>query len=109
MFQNYNIKYRSGHSLVVFWLGLGAFTAAARVQSLGLGTEIPYQATGCRRQTKQTNKPQKRVPIVAQQKWIQLVSTRMQVQPLASLSGSGSSVAISCGVGRRRNSDLALL
>ena len=33
----------------------------------------------------------------------------MQVQSLASLSGSRSSAAVSCGVGRRHGWDLALL
>ena len=38
---------------------------------------------------------------MAQQKQIQLVSMRMQVQFLAVLSGSGSSIAMSCGMGYR--------
>ena len=44
--------------------------------------------------------PHRGVPPVAQRSPTQLVSTRMQVQSLASLSS---------GVGRRRGSDLALL
>ena len=36
---------------------------------------------------------------MVQQKLIQLVSMRMWVPPLASLSGWGSGVAMSCGVG----------
>ena len=43
------------------------------------------------------------------QKQIQLVSMRMRVQSLLSLSGLGSCIAISCGLGRRCSSDLALL
>ena len=42
-------------------------------------------------------------------KLIRLGTIRLWVQPLASLSGLGSSVAVSCGVGRRRSSDPALL
>ena len=45
------------------------------------------------------------VPVMAQQKQILLGTMRLQVQSLASLSGS----AMSHGVGRRRGSDLALL
>ena len=49
------------------------------------------------------------IPFVAQQKEIQLVPMRMQVQSLASLSGwLSSGVALSCGVGHRHGSDLAL-
>ena len=44
-------------------------------------------------------KPPLGVPAVAQQKRIQLVSKRKQVQSLALLSGGGSGVAISCGIG----------
>ena len=46
---------------------------------------------------------------MAQQKQIQLGTMRLQVWSLASLSGLGSGVAVSCGVGRRRGSDLGLL
>ena len=46
---------------------------------------------------------------MAQWKQICLVSMRKQVQSLALLSGLGSGVAASCGVGRRRGSDLVLL
>ena len=34
---------------------------------------------------------------------------RMQFRSLVSLSGLGSSITVNCGVGRRHNSDLALL
>ena len=47
------------------------------------------------------------VPIVVQQKQIQLGTMRLQVQSLDSLSGSG--VAMSYGEGRRHSSELALL
>ena len=46
---------------------------------------------------------------MAQQKPIRLVSVRMRVRSLASLSGLGSGVAVSCGVGRRLGLDPALL
>ena len=49
------------------------------------------------------------IPIVAQQKEIQLVSMRMQVQSLASLCGLGIGVAVSCGAVHRRGSDPAWL
>ena len=45
------------------------------------------------------------VPVVAQQKRIRLVSMRRRVQSLASLSGWGFGVAVSCGVGRRGSLD----
>ena len=47
------------------------------------------------------------VPVVAQQKWTQLVSMRTGVWSLASLSGLR--IQHCCGVGCRRGSDLALL
>ena len=47
------------------------------------------------------------VPTEVQQKQIPLVSTRMQVQSLALLSGSG--VAMSCGVGHKHSSDPTFL
>ena len=50
-----------------------------------------------------------RVPVVVQQKQIQLGSMRMWVRLLASLSGLGSGAAVSCSVGHRRGSDPALL
>ena len=46
---------------------------------------------------------------MVQQKRIQLGTMRLQVQSLASLSGLRILVAVSCGVGRRRGSDLGLL
>ena len=47
---------------------------------------------------------------MAQWKQIRLVSMKMWVQSLASLSGSEiSSVAVSCGVGHRNGSDPELL
>ena len=49
------------------------------------------------------------VPVVVQQKWIQLLSMKMLVPSLASLGGQGSGVTISCDVGGRRGLDLALL
>ena len=49
------------------------------------------------------------VPVGAQQKLTQLVSMRRQVQSLASLSGLRIHVAVTCGIGRRRQSDLAWL
>ena len=49
------------------------------------------------------------LPIMAQQKRIWLVSKRMQVQSLVSLSGLRPGVAMSCGVGHRCGSDLPLL
>ena len=49
------------------------------------------------------------VPVVAQQKWTCLGSMRTQVWSLASSMGQGSSVAVSCGVGRRRGSGPVLL
>ena len=49
------------------------------------------------------------VPVVVQRKQIRLASVRMQVRSLTCLSGSGSGVAVSCGVGPRLGSDLALL
>ena len=45
------------------------------------------------------------VPIDAQQKWVWLVPMRM----LPHSVGQGSSVAMSCGVGRQHGSDLILL
>ena len=49
------------------------------------------------------------VPVIAQQKLIWLGTMKFQVWSLASLSGLGSSVAMSCGVGHRRGLDPALL
>ena len=50
------------------------------------------------------------VPIVVQRKQIGLVSMKMWVRSLASLSGPGIwCVAMSCGVGRRYGSDPRLL
>ena len=46
---------------------------------------------------------------MAQQKGIRLGTMRLRVQSLASLSGLGSGVAMSCGVGRRLGLDSALL
>ena len=46
---------------------------------------------------------------MAQWKQIWLVSIRTQIQSLASLSGLGSCIPMSYGVGHRLNSDLALL
>ena len=47
--------------------------------------------------------------MVVQWKRIRLVTMRLGVQSLASLSGLRSGLAVSCGVGRRCNSDPALL
>ena len=47
--------------------------------------------------------------MVAQQKRTQIASMRMQVRSLALLSGLRTSTAVSCGVGQRLGSDLALL
>ena len=44
---------------------------------------------------------------MAQGKRIRLVTTRLWVQSLAPLSGLGSGVSVSCGVGRRRGLDLS--
>ena len=50
------------------------------------------------------------VPIVVQQKWIWLGTTRLWVRSLALLSGLRiCHCAVSCGVDRRRNSDPAFL
>ena len=50
------------------------------------------------------------VPIVAQRKWIQLVSTRMErFNPWPWSVGRGFGLAMSCGVGCRCGSDPALL
>ena len=49
------------------------------------------------------------VPTMAEWKQIWLVTMKMQVQSLASLSGLRSSIAVSCPVGYRHSSDLALL
>ena len=49
------------------------------------------------------------VPIVMQQKWIQLETMSLWVQSLALLSGLRIHIAMSCGVGCRCSSDLALL
>ena len=46
---------------------------------------------------------------MAQQTRIQLVSMRMWVRSLASLSGLSIQRAVSCGIGLRYDSDLALL
>ena len=46
---------------------------------------------------------------MAQQKQIQLVSMRMRVQSLTLLSGLSIGIAVSCGIGSRHGSDLALL
>ena len=46
---------------------------------------------------------------MVQQKQIRLETMRLQVRSLASLSGLGIDVAVSCGVGCRRDLDLALL
>ena len=48
------------------------------------------------------------VPVVAQQVKNQLISLRTQVRSLASFSGI-TGIAMSCGVGRRCSSDLAVL
>jgi len=50
-----------------------------------------------------------RLPVVAQQKQIRLVTMRLQVLSLASLSGLRIGVAMICGVGGRCSSDPALL
>ena len=47
--------------------------------------------------------------MMAQWGLIQLVSMRARVRSLASLSGLGSDIAMSCGVGRRRGLDPMLL
>ena len=49
------------------------------------------------------------VPVVAQWKQIQLISMRTQVLSLIWLSGLGSSIVVSCGLGCRPDSDLVLL
>ena len=49
------------------------------------------------------------VPIVAQRKWIQLGIMWLWIRSPASLSGLRISVAVSCGVGCRRSSELVLL
>ena len=49
------------------------------------------------------------VPIVAQQKQIQLVTMRLQVLSLASLSWLRSGIAVNCDVGLRCSLDPALL
>ena len=49
------------------------------------------------------------VPDVAQWKQIRLGTMRMQVRSLPLHSGLGSGVAVSCGIGHRRGSDLVLL
>ena len=49
------------------------------------------------------------VPVVAQQKQIQLGTMKLQVRSLVLISGLGSGVAESCRVGHRRGSDLVLL
>ena len=49
-----------------------------------------------------------RVPIVAQQKQIQLVSMRMQIRSSRS-ARQGSGIIVSCGVGHRHGLDPALL
>ena len=49
------------------------------------------------------------VPILVQQKRIQLETIRLLVQSLASLISQGSGITMSCSVGHRRSSDLALL
>ena len=51
----------------------------------------------------------KGVPVAAQQKWIRLVSMRVQVPSLVSLGGRGSGIAMSCGEGYRYGSDPMLL
>ena len=50
-----------------------------------------------------------RVPVVVQQKQICLGTMRFWVRSLASLSGLRIHIALSCGVGHRHGSDLALL
>ena len=49
------------------------------------------------------------VPLVAQQKWIWLVTIRLQFRSLASLSVLRIQLAVSCGVGCRHSEDLVLL
>ena len=44
---------------------------------------------------------------MVQQKRIRLGTMRLRVRSLALLSGLGSGVAMSCGIGQRRGSDLA--
>ena len=46
---------------------------------------------------------------MAQGKRIRLGTMSLWVQSLASLMGSGSGVAVRCGIGHRRSSDLVLL
>ena len=60
-------------------------------------------------QNRQIHRDRKGVPIMAQQKWIWLVSMRTQVRSLASLSGLRIWCCESCGVGCRRGSDPVLL
>ena len=49
------------------------------------------------------------VPVVVKQKRICLGTMRFWVRSLASLSGLRIHIALSCGVGHRHGSDLALL
>ena len=49
------------------------------------------------------------IPLVAEQKRVQLVTMRMQIWSLATLSGRGSGIAVRCGVGRRHGLDPTLL
>ena len=49
------------------------------------------------------------VPIVAQQKWIRIVSMRMWFDPWLCSVGQQFSVAMNCGVGRRHGWDSTLL
>ena len=51
----------------------------------------------------------KGVSVMAQWKWIWLVSMRTQVQSLPSLSGLSLALAVSCGVGHRPSLDLVWL
>ena len=49
------------------------------------------------------------VPVVVQWKRIRLGTMRLRVRSLPRLVGSGSGVAVNCGVGCRRSLDLVLL
>ena len=74
-----------------------------------LAWELPYAKGLAKKEKKIIFKSQHGVPIMVQRKRIQLGTMRLRVRALALLVGQGSSVAMSCGVGRRRGSDLALL
>ena len=73
------------------------------------GTALGEKARQKAEKGKKRKKKDIGVPVVVQRKRIRLGTMRLRVPSLALLSGLGSGVAVSCGVGRRRALDPELL